>query len=271
MASFPPVSVSSSHHATAFYFGKRALAVALIQVPLWVGCAHTSTPAPSTQKGASENAARLSSVPACKETSRLGEMCRLAVTTARPTQFAVGFRAVSDKEKKIAKRQGDEAKLDAYLEEDTSPVVIGPEGVVYIIDGHHLGRALWNLGIKETYASVTANLADLGETDFWRLMDEKKWVYPFDEKGEGPQPFSLLPKTFGDMRDDPFRSLASAVREEKGFQKSSEPFAEFRWAEHFRARIPLEVVSKDFDGAVKRALALTGAEDASSLPGFQPK
>jgi hypothetical protein len=40
------------------------------------------------------------------------------------------------------------------------------------------------------------------------------------------------------MRDDPYRSLAALVRKSGGYEKSTRPFSEFVWANHFRCTPP---------------------------------
>ena len=53
---------------------------------------------------------------------------------------------------------------------------------------------------------------------FWGVMDNKRWVYPYDAKGERRH-FKDLPKSVADLKDDPFRSLAGELRRAGGFAK----------------------------------------------------
>ncbi|WP_309646504.1 ParB-like protein [Phenylobacterium sp.] len=69
------------------------------------------------------------------------------------------------------------------------------------------------------------------------------------------------------LRDDPFRSLASALRRAGGFGKKAAPFSEFAWADFLRSRIQIEVVIADFAGALEQALILAGTPAAAGLPG----
>jgi hypothetical protein len=70
------------------------------------------------------------------------------------------------------------------------------------------------------------------------------------------------------LEDDPFRSLAGAVRRAGGFAKDTTPYAEFLWADFFRRRIKSKEVQKRFAPAVQRALVLAKSEDARYLPGW---
>ena len=46
-----------------------------------------------------------------------------------------------------------------------------------------------------------------------------------------------IPKSIEDMADDPFRSLAGALRRKGGYAKDTTPFSEFLWADFLRRRI----------------------------------
>src|SRR5258708_19862369 len=58
---------------------------------------------------------------------------------------------------------------------------------------------------------------------FWGVMDNKRWVYPYDAKG-GRRHFKDLPKSITDLKDDPFRSLAGELRRSGGFSNGTPPF-----------------------------------------------
>ena len=64
--------------------------------------------------------------------------------------------------------------------------------------------------------------------------------------------------------------LFKGARNEGAFKKDWTPFAEFKWADYFRALIPKELVKKDFDKALKKAVELARAPGASRLPGYIP-
>ena len=81
-----------------------------------------------------------------------------------------------------------------------------------------------------------------------------------------------------DLSNDPFRSLAGAVRESCGFEKdkksaSSEDYLEFKWADYLRSHwaqtgISTKDIDTNFDSATNAALRLAAQKDASGLPGY---
>jgi hypothetical protein len=77
-----------------------------------------------------------------------------------------------------------------------------------------------------------------------------------------------MPEVIADLLDDPYRSLASALRRAGGFTKKPTPFSEFAWADFLRHRVSTEVLAADFDGALGRALILARTPAARDLPGW---
>src|SRR5437764_11996522 len=177
----------------------------------------------------------------------------IAVNHLRPTQITVGMIEVIEKKKHLkGLAEKHPHHLKEFLAEHPIPVVEGLEQKHYVIDHHHLGRALWEAGIEGASLEVVENLSKLSATDFWRQMDQHKWVHPFDEAGHR-QDFDQIPHHLKSLRDDPYRSLAAYVRYAEGYEKSQKPFAEFVWADFFRPRIKPELIGKDFDKALQQA------------------
>jgi hypothetical protein len=191
-----------------------------------------------------------------------------SVAQLHPTQLAVGMQEVRDKAHKLSKMDGHE--LEKYEKDHPEPVVKGPGGALYIIDHHHLARALMEIGVDSTYCVSEADYTRLGAAAFWKQMESNKWVYMYDEYGEGPKPYSQLPATVAGLKDDPYRSLAGAVRDAGGYDKTSTPFAEFTWADFFRAKFTRQDLADDFDKCVKKGVKLAGSPAASGLPGYHP-
>ena len=103
--------------------------------------------------------------------------------------------------------------------------------------------------------------------DFWRVLDARWWRHPYVAAGRR-RAFSEIPAEIDDLRDDPFRSLASALRWAGGFAKKSTPFSAFAWADFLRPRIASDAVARDFEWAIGRALILAGIPAARGLPGW---
>jgi hypothetical protein len=181
----------------------------------------------------------------------------------RPTQMTLGYAEVSLKRKEWRKRSADDAKR--FLKDHRFPAILGPGEHFYIVDHHHLGRALLDEKVDSVTVSVVADLSYLGKDEFWTVMDYHRWVHPYDETGMR-RAFSLMPKTLKRLPDDPYRSLAAALRRAGDYPKDVTPFAEFLWADFLRRRLPVALLRDDPEGALKRAKKLVEKRDAAYLP-----
>ena len=183
----------------------------------------------------------------------------------RPTQITVGMREVEEKRERWREYKGK--KKSEYLGKHMIPVILGPKERPYVIDHHHLSRALLDEGEKHVLVTVVADLKALEPDAFWVVLDHRGWVYPYDEDGQR-RAFRAIPKSVGDLLDDPFRSLAGELRRAGGFAKETTPFSEFLWADFLRRRIERKAVVKDFAKAMEKALALAKSQEAHYLPGW---
>ncbi len=143
--------------------------------------------------------------PACRD---VGQVCKMALSDLRPTQFAVGLREVERKQKRIGGLNARD--LETYLMSDPVDVILGPGGTVYVVDGHHFALAAQRAYLSEVVVNVVRNYTHLDDNGFWDKMAKKDWLYIY-RLDEGPFSYTELPRTFVEMVDDPFRSLASAV------------------------------------------------------------
>jgi hypothetical protein len=189
----------------------------------------------------------------------------VAIDDLRPTQITVGMREVEAKRRAWREKGG--TKGAEFLGQHMIPVILGPKSRYYVIDHHHLARALLEEGVASVLVTVVANLKRLEPAEFWSVMDNRAWMHPFDDNGQR-QAADEIPKTIKAMVDDPFRSLAGELRRAGGFAKDTTPFSEFLWADFLRRRMKSKEVEKDFGDAVTRALGLAKAEDADHLPGW---
>ena len=189
-----------------------------------------------------------------------------AILELRPTQMTVGMREVKEKrqrwrERKSKKKQGE------FVGQHMIPVVLGPDKRYYVVDHHHLARALHDEGVKDILVTVIGDLSMVERDAFWGVMDNKRWVYPYDAKGERRH-FKDLPKSVEDLKDDPFRSLAGELRRSGGFAKDTTPFSEFLWADFLRRQIQRKLVEDHFTKAMEKALELAKTDAAIYLPGW---
>jgi hypothetical protein len=190
----------------------------------------------------------------------------VSILTLRPTQMTVGMREVKEKRKRWREHKSEKKRAE-LLGKHMIPVVLGPDGRNYVVDHHHLARALHDEGVKDVLVTVIGNLSMVERDAFWGVMDNKRWVYPYDSKGERRQ-FKDIPKSVVDLKDDPFRSLAGELRRAGGFAKDTTPFSEFLWADFLRRRLPRKTVEDDFEKALEKGLTLVKSHDAIYLPGW---
>jgi hypothetical protein len=190
----------------------------------------------------------------------------IPILSLRPTQMTVGMREVKEKRQRFREHKSKK-KQEELIGRHMIPVVMGPDDRYYVVDHHHLARALHDEGIPDILVTVIGDLTMVGKDAFWGVMDNKRWVYPYDAKGER-RPFKDLPKTIEDLKDDPFRSLAGELRRQGGFSKDTTPFSEFLWADFLRRHVSRKLVEGDFDHAMEKALELAKSNDAIYLPGW---
>jgi len=188
-----------------------------------------------------------------------------AIVDLRPTQITVGMREVRAKRK--AWRETSDKKGGKFLGKHMIPVILGPKDRHYVIDHHHLARALHEEGVKDLAVTVVANLSNLEIDSFWFVMDNRNWMHPFDDEGRR-RGYRDIPKTVTELVDDPFRSLAGELRRMGGFAKDTTPFSEFIWADFLRRRMKRKFIEKDFNSALEQALELSKSVEADYLPGW---
>jgi hypothetical protein len=189
----------------------------------------------------------------------------VAITDLRPTQITVGMREVLAKRKRW--RESGAKKERAFLGKHLIPVVLGPKRRHYVVDHHHLARALHDEGVKDVAVTVIANLSKLDRDEFWVFMDNRNWMHPFDIEGRRRH-YRDIPKSVTELVDDPFRSLAGELRRAGGFAKDTTPFSEFLWADFLRRRLQRKAVETNFDRALEKALQLAKSTEAGYLPGW---
>lgn len=114
-------------------------------------------------------------------------------------------------------------------------VVVGPNGQLYLTDGHHTFTTLWEL--KDggpnlpVFVRVAANFSDSQNlTDFWQKMQANQYVWLFNAAGNAITP-EQLPASLGlsHLADDPYRSLVYLTRDMGYHNSNVQEFAEFYW------------------------------------------
>jgi len=190
----------------------------------------------------------------------------IPILSLRPTQMTVGMREVKEKRRRW-REHGSKKKQAELLGRHMIPVVHGPDGHRYIIDHHHLARALHDEGVEDVLVTIVADLTMVDRDAFWLVLDSRRWVYPYDAKGTRHR-YKDIPTSVADLKNDPFRSLAGELRRAGGFSKDTTPFSEFLWADYLRRRLSRKAVESDFDKALEKALSLARSNEAIYLPGW---
>jgi hypothetical protein len=183
----------------------------------------------------------------------------------RPTQITVGLREVEAKRRQWRTKHGDKAA--EFLGEHMIPVILGPKRRHYVIDHHHLARALMEEGVAHVLTTIVSDLSRLSLDAFWIVLDNRGWMHPFDAEGKR-RGYADIPKTVARLVDDPYRSLAGELRRAGGFAKDTTPFSEFLWADFLRRRVREKLVTGNFERAIEKAMALAKSHEADYLPGW---
>ncbi|MFZ0558463.1 MAG: ParB-like protein [Methylovirgula sp.] len=189
----------------------------------------------------------------------------VSLAELRPTQITVGMREVREKRKRWQESQS--RKGAEFLGKHMIPVILGQKDRHYVIDHHHLGRALIDDGVDHVLVTVVADLRKLEKDAFWIFLDNRGWMHPFDDAGRR-RGYEDIPKSLTDLVDDPFRSLAGELRLAGGYAKDTTPFSEFLWADFLRRRIKRKLVEEDFPQALEKALQFAKDEATDFLPGW---
>ena len=192
----------------------------------------------------------------------------VAVSELRPTQMTVGMREVEDRRKQLRARRKKEG--EKFFERHMIPVVLalpGSAAAMPWLTTTTLPEHLEEEGIEDIFTTVLADLSKLDQDAFWIVLDNRGWMHPFDSNGRRCS-YDEIPHAIAQLADDPFRSLAGALRRVGGFAKDTTPFSEFLWADFLRRRLKRAGVKRDFDEALAAALRLSKSRDADYLPGW---
>lgn len=192
-------------------------------------------------------------------------MTTLKIERLRPTQMTHGAREVREKIKQYKALNGHD--LEMAIAEKPIPVVYGPNDAPFAIDHHHVAAALWHVGIKSVPIVLVRDLSSYSQASFWLSMENERWTFPYDAEGRR-RPFSDLPEHIWALADDEYRSLAAAVRDAGGYEKTSVPLEEFRWADFFRSTLPRPDSDETFAALVNEAFRLAKSSAALGMPGY---
>jgi hypothetical protein len=193
-------------------------------------------------------------------------VAKASIADMKPTQLTLGLAEVKERAAKMAAMTA--AEREAYIEHKAIPYVLGPGRKTYIVDHHHLARALWSLNIREAVlGQEVADWSSLELKAFWRMMESKGYCWPIDADGNR-RPYAAIPALIEKLTDNVWRTLARRVRGE-AFDDLDTPFQEFMWGDYFRTFMTRRLIELQFELAVQLAMKLARLSEAQDLPGFR--
>ncbi|MEP9377896.1 ParB-like protein [Aquabacter sp. CN5-332] len=189
------------------------------------------------------------------------------IADLHPTQLTLGLVEVAKRAKRMSAL--GKRELDALVEDKPVPCVIGPKGRLYMIDHHHLCRALLLCGRNTVFQDVSAtkDWSHMELHEFWPAMDKAGMCWPIDADGNR-RPYARIPDHVRALTDNPWRTLARGVRGKAFRDDDDTPFKEFMWGEYFRTFMSKRLIETDLDLAEDLALDLAMLDEAQDLPGF---
>jgi len=167
-----------------------------------------------------------SDLPPCTIKMVVGTKCIYSIEKLHPTQPEVGQYQIEQKVKEF--KALSDKKIEAVIEKKIVPVVIGPEGKLYLIDHHHNSLALLETGHPEVHVIVKENWSTLDLQSFWDKMNSNQ--YSFLKKADGTllNPLSpAFPQTLRECGDNPYRSLVWILTEKGILKEGDIPYYEF--------------------------------------------
>ncbi|BEE03395.1 ParB-like protein [Aeromonas veronii] len=204
----------------------------------------------------------------CQSDTAVGNWCEIGIDALHPTQGGVGQIQVDETQATLA---GMSAKqLDKLMKKKEIPVVIAPDGSYWLVDRHHLTKALWQQGVKDARVKVIGRLQD--KANFWSQMQNNHWAWLKDEKGQPLTP-EQLPTSIDKLPDYPYRTLAGLLQNAGYFRKDKQVyFVEFAWASWLGKQMQWMLVdSANLAARLQQAKRLACGSDASDLPGYPGK
>ncbi|WP_429136379.1 ParB-like protein [Aeromonas veronii] len=204
----------------------------------------------------------------CQSDTAVGNWCEIGIDALHPTQGGVGQIQVDETQATMA---GMSAKqLDKLMKKKEIPVVIAPDGSYWLVDRHHLTKALWQQGVKDARVKVIGRLQD--KANFWSQMQNNHWAWLKDEKGQPLTP-EQLPTSIDKLPDYPYRTLAGLLQNAGYFRKDKQVyFVEFAWASWLGKQMQwMPVDNSNLAARLQQAKRLACGSDASDLPGYPGK
>ena len=184
------------------------------------------------------------------------------ILSLQPTQMTVGIREVKEKRKRW--REHKPKKRAEVLGRHMIPVVLGPGDQHYVIDHHHLARALHDEGVKDVLVTVVADLSMVDPRSFWDAMDNHRCVHPYDAKGERQHYYKDCPRASWASRTTPTAASPANCGAPAASPRTPRRSANSCGRISCAGACPRKIVETNFAKAMEKALSL-GQEQGRDL------
>lgn len=204
----------------------------------------------------------------CSPATPVESWCQTLISNLHPTQGGVGMIQVEDEVARLQTLATDQ--LVKTIRKKAIPVVIGADGVLYLVDRHHFSRALWQLGIRKVSVKVVGKLDAAASP--WAQLAAQHWAWLQDEHGQPLDPASIPPQ-LAQLPDYPYRSLAGLLQDEGYFRKKDKAyFVEFAWGSWLGTQLGWPAISRaSLPAQLTAAAKLACSPAAAHLPGYPGK
>lgn len=168
----------------------------------------------------------------------INTQCQVNIGDLHPTQANIGLYQVEYTKAWLKLIDSGKSQIfpsiDELLNQQIVPVVIGPEGILYMVDNHHTMRAIWDFYGGDPNIKVSIKFLQnwQDKPDFWAAMQANNYTY-LGPPGEQINPREI-PSSIGDLTDDPYRAAVGMAMQWGLFEKpqgEAKYFYEFKWGD----------------------------------------
>ena len=194
--------------------------------------------------------------------AKVGTVYQVKIEQLHPLQVGFGPNEMKARLEKFLEKSDQKKKK--YIRKKPADVTIGPDGNIYLLDGHHMARLLLEAKQPVLLAAVASVHKGGDIPAFFRYLEKKQDVYLYD----GVQKIAPkdLPKKVAELKPDAFRDLAWELQETGDIEDVKINFIEFEWARLlFRKKITESEIKSNYASALEKARMLSHSEEAKSL------
>jgi len=195
----------------------------------------------------------LKSVPKCSANLDQGQVCYVNnLTGIHAGQFNYGEQYVKAWVEKY-KALPPAAYQETVLDNNPRPIVIAPNGTIYLVDGHHRSRATEQLSqiqhhqyrmYMQVFKKFPQSQSPQAMNDFWNWIISTKNIWLEDNGVYRDK--NDIPKQVDDITNDKYRSLTGWLKEAGWCYKDAAlNYHEFYWADYFR-HLAQQGIIKDY-------------------------